>query len=184
MQRKRAVQLVTDVFERLAAIKPDPDAGRAPRDEMHPAFEGIDRWVPLPVRSLLATWESSGAVTLQQIDLPDTPVQDPLAADSIDQRWVATSPLRRAANNASAYLETQSVSLRAVHLHGRDIANEITPHFIGLGWHYIDDIHHCLTECDGIQWLEVPRPTRRQLLQGIMITVVDRDALTKLRDRI
>ena len=62
------------------------------------------------------------------------------------------------------------MSLRAVHLHGRDIANEITPHFIGLGWHYIDDIRYCLTECDGIQWLEVPRPTLRQPLQGIMIT--------------
>ena len=180
----RRGEMLETALERLAAIKPDPDAGRAPRDEMHPAFEGIDRWVPLPVRSLLAIWESSGTVSLQQIDLPDTPVQDPLAADSIDERWVATNPLRRAANNASAYLETQSVSLRAVHLHGRDIANEITPHFIGLGWRYIDDIHYCLTECDGIQWLEVPRPTRRQPLQGIVITVADRDALAKLRDRI
>ena len=66
------------------------------------------------------------------------------------------------------------MSLRAVHLHGRDIAEEPTPHFIGLGWRYID----------GIQWLEVPHPTRRQPLQGITITVADRDALTKLRDRI
>jgi hypothetical protein len=101
----------------------------------------------------------------------------------IDRKWVATSPLHRAANNASAYLETHGVSLRAVHLHGRDIAEEITLHFIGLGWRFIDDIHYCLTQCDGIQWLEVPHPTRTQPLQGITITVVDRDALTK-RERI
>jgi hypothetical protein len=171
-------------LERLAAITPDPDAGRASRDEMHPAFDGIDRWVPRPVRQLLATWENGGAVTLHQVDLPDTPVHDMLATDIIDARWVAASPLRRAANNASAYLETHGVNLRAVHLHGHDIAEELTPHFIGIGWRHIDAVHHCLTECDGIQWLEVPHPTRRQPLRGITITVVDRAALTKLRDRV
>jgi hypothetical protein len=171
-------------LERLAAIKPDPDAGRAPRDEMHPAFDGIDRWVPRPARSLLTTWENGGAVTLHQVDLPDTPVHDTLAADSIDARWVATSPLHRAANNASAYLESRGVSLRTVHLHGRDIDEELTPHSIGIEWRHIDAIHHCLTECDGVQWLEVPHPTRRQPLRGITITVVDRTALTQLRDRI
>ncbi|WP_051831826.1 nucleotidyltransferase domain-containing protein [Streptomyces violens] len=35
---------------RLTAITPDPTAGRAPRDHMLDAFEGIDRWVPRPVR--------------------------------------------------------------------------------------------------------------------------------------
>ena len=53
---------------------------------MHPAFAGIDRWVPLPARSLLTIWETSGAFTLHQIDPSDTPVQDPLAADSIGER--------------------------------------------------------------------------------------------------
>ncbi|MFE7113971.1 nucleotidyltransferase domain-containing protein [Streptomyces sp. NPDC057654] len=35
---------------RLAAITPDPEAGRAPRDHMIEAFDGIDRRVPRPVR--------------------------------------------------------------------------------------------------------------------------------------
>jgi hypothetical protein len=39
---------------RLDAIKPDPDAGRAARDGMLPAFEGIDRHVPRPVREMLS----------------------------------------------------------------------------------------------------------------------------------
>jgi len=111
-------------LDRLAAIQPDPEAGRAPRDEMHPAFEGVDRWVPRPARSLLTIWENGGAVTLHQVDLPDTPVRDAHAAQVIGENWVATSPLHRAANNASAYLEAHGVSLRAVHLHGHDIADE------------------------------------------------------------
>ena len=82
----RRGEMLETALERLAAIKPDPDAGRAPRDEMHPAFAGIDRWVPLPARSLLTIWETSGAFTLHQIDPSDTPVQDPLAADSIGER--------------------------------------------------------------------------------------------------
>lgn len=171
-------------LDRLAAIKLDPDAGRAPRDEMHPAFAGIDRWVPRPARSLLTIWENAGAVSLHQVDLPDTPVRDARAARIIDRNWVATSPLRRAANNASAYLEACGVSLRAVHLHGHDITDEITPRYIGFGWRYIDDIHYCLTERDGVQWLEVPHPTLRQPLQGIAITVIDPAALAKLRLRI
>jgi hypothetical protein len=171
-------------LDRLTAIQPDPNAGRAPRDEMHPAFEGIDRWVPRPARSLLTIWENAGAVSLHQVDLPDAPVRDAHAARVIDRNWVATSPLRRAANNASAYLAAHGVSLRAVHLHGHDIAEESTQHFIGLGWRYIDDIHHCLTVCDGVQWLEVPHPTLRRPLRGLTITVVDRATLTRLRERI
>ena len=171
-------------LSRLAAITADPDATRAPRDEMHPAFDGIDRWVPRPARSLLTTWAAGKAVTLRQIELPNTPVKDTLAAQAIDERWLATSPLRRAANNASAFLEVQGVNLRAVHLHGRDIDDEHTPHFIGFGWRHIDAIHRCLTHFGGVQWLEVPHPTRQQPLQGITITVTDRNALTKLRDRI
>jgi hypothetical protein len=139
---------------------------------------------PSPAARASRTTENGGAVTVHQVDLPDTPVRDAHAAQVIGENWVATSPLRRAANNGSAYLEAHGVSLRAVHLHGHDIAEGITPHFIGLGWRYIDDIHYCLTECDGVQWLEVPHPTLRQPLQGLAITVVDRAALAKLRERI
>jgi hypothetical protein len=35
------------------AIKTDPAAGRAERTAMLPTFEGIDRWVPLPICELL-----------------------------------------------------------------------------------------------------------------------------------
>ncbi|MFD5652960.1 nucleotidyltransferase domain-containing protein [Streptomyces sp. NPDC127039] len=38
---------------RLAAITPDSEAGRAVRDHMIEAFDGIDRWVPRPVRITL-----------------------------------------------------------------------------------------------------------------------------------
>lgn len=76
------------------------------------------------------------------------------------------------------------MDLSSVHLHGKDIDKELTPHYIGIGWRYIDDIHYCLTECDGTQWLEVPRATRRSPMYGIVITLVDRDSLREMRDRI
>lgn len=37
---------LSDAQARLAAIEPDPGAGRAPRDEMIEQFEGLDRWIP------------------------------------------------------------------------------------------------------------------------------------------
>src|SRR6185503_19512023 len=42
----RRGEAIAVVKGRLAAITPDPAAGRAARDAMLPAFEDIDRWVP------------------------------------------------------------------------------------------------------------------------------------------
>ena len=36
----RCGEILETAIERLAAIKPDPDADRAPRDEMHPRLRG------------------------------------------------------------------------------------------------------------------------------------------------
>lgn len=43
-----------------------------------------------------------------------------------------------------------------MHLLGRDIIDERTPRFTGLGGRHIDDIHHCSNTRDGIQPLGVP----------------------------
>jgi hypothetical protein len=164
-------------LERLSAIKADPEAGRAARDHMLPAFEGIDRWVPLPVRHLLADWSQSGAVQVEQIELPDRDVRDRHARQVIAQRWVATSPLRRAASNAVAYLEAQGSDAHAVHLHGQDVDKPDTPYFISFQWRYAASMHNCLTRWGGLQWLEVPHPTLRQPITGILTTVRDRTVL-------
>ena len=170
-------------LQRLRRIEADPQAGRAQREYMLPAFEGIDRWVPLPVRELLSDWVNTAAVTVQQVQLPDGDVRDTRAREVIARRWVATSPLRRAAANAVAYLEAQGAEPRAIHLHGADIDRRDTLHFVGFQWRYINSMHHCLTYWRGDQWLEVPRPTTRQPLVGLLITVSDRGLLEKRPER-
>lgn len=167
---------------RLNAIEADPDAGRAVRDYMLPAFEGIDRAVPLPVRQLLCDWSHAGAVQIAQVQLPDRNVRDARARDVIARRWVDTSPLRRAASDAVAYLEAQGAAARAIHLHGEDIDRRETPYFIGFQWRHVTSIHSCLTQWGGQLWLEVPRPATRQLT-GLLITVQDRAVLEKRPDR-
>jgi hypothetical protein len=69
------------------------------------------------------------------------------------------------------------VSLRAVHLQGRDIEQGDTPYFVGLGCRHIRSMPWRLAEWKGEEWLEVARPTKTQPLLALRITVADRDAL-------
>ncbi|MGW3041175.1 nucleotidyltransferase domain-containing protein [Kitasatospora sp. NPDC001159] len=43
---------LAEAERRLAAMKPDPKAGSAPRDHMLPVFEGLERWLPRPRGSI------------------------------------------------------------------------------------------------------------------------------------
>ena len=56
---------------RVAAIQLDPEARRAPREAMLPEFEGLDRWIPLPLRQALIRAVSEEAITIERIVLPD-----------------------------------------------------------------------------------------------------------------
>jgi hypothetical protein len=179
----RRGEALPTALERLEGIKPDPQAGRAERDHMLPAFEGIDRWVPLPVRTLLADWSKAAAVQVQQVQLPDQKVRDRHARQVIDERWIPTSPLRRAGTNTVAYFETLGYRARTIHLHGQDVDERDTPHFIGFRWRYIATMHRCLTHWGGDQWLEVPHPTPHQPMTGVLLTVRDRAALEQRPDR-
>ena len=87
---------------RLDSITADPTAGRAPRDHMLPAFEGIEHLVPRPARIELHRLHTAGAITVRAFALPDAEPADPSAAQHLSHRWVETSPLRRAASAALA----------------------------------------------------------------------------------
>lgn len=52
---------------RLQAMEADPAAGRAPRDAMIEQFEGLDRWVPLPVRIRLMELLDAGGIEIRRI---------------------------------------------------------------------------------------------------------------------
>jgi len=171
-RRGGSLQLALD---RLHGIAPDPTAGPAERDSMLPAFEGLERWLARPVRELLVGLVE--AITITQVELADAEVRDARARTILQRRWRPDSPLRRAATAALAHLEARGVSLRAVHLQGRDIEQGDTPYFVGLGCRHIRSMPWRLAEWKGEEWLEVPRPTKTQPLLALRITVADRDAL-------
>src|SRR5574341_178691 len=173
----RRGESLQQALDRLQAIAPDPTAGRAERDSMLSAFEGLERWLARPVRELLVGLVEAGAIAISQVELPDAEVHDACARMILQERWQPVSPLRRAATAALAYLEGRGVSLRMVHLQGRDIEQGDTPYFVGLGCRHIRSMPWCLAEWKGQEWLEVPRPTKTQALLALRITVADRDAL-------
>jgi hypothetical protein len=166
---------------RLAAITPDPAAGRAPRDHMIEAFDGIDRWVPRPVRIDLTELVDRKAATIRQLQLPDADPAHPAAHEALT-RWSDTSPLRRAAAAVLAHLEAASRPLDSVYLHGEPVigsrySGTTWQTGIGFGWSHYRSISHHLQE--GTDWFEVVRPTRTQPLHTLHITAQDRSALPR-----
>ncbi|MGW1507293.1 nucleotidyltransferase domain-containing protein [Streptomyces mirabilis] len=167
---------------RLAAITPDPAAGRAPRDHMIEAFDGIDRWVPRPVRITLTDLVDRKAVTIRQLQLPDAEPAYPAAHEALT-RWSDTSPLRRAAAAVLAHLEATSRPLDSVYLHGEPVigsrySDTAWQTGIGFCWSHYRSISHHLQE--GTDWFEVVRPTRTQPLHTLHIIIQDRSALPRL----
>ncbi|GAA2114976.1 nucleotidyltransferase domain-containing protein [Streptomyces synnematoformans] len=166
---------------RLETLTPDPSAGRAPRDHMIEAFDGIDRWVPRPVRIDLIDLVHRKAATIEQLQLPDAQPTDPAALQALT-RWSETSPLGRAAAAVLAHLERTSRPLDSVYLHGAPVlgsrySDTTWQVGIGFGWRYYQSIVHHLQEGD--EWFEVVRPTRTQPLHTLHITVQDRAALPR-----
>ncbi|QLE70219.1 hypothetical protein FGW37_33140 [Streptomyces rectiverticillatus] len=164
---------------RLAAITPDPAAGRAPRDHMIEAFDGIDRWAPRPVRIDLTALVDRKAATVQQLQLADAHPSHPAALEAL-ARWSDTSPLRRAAAAVLAHLEANARPLDSVYLHGDPVigsrySDTVWQTGVGFGWRHYCSIAHHLKE--GTDWFEVIRPTRTQPLHALHITVQDRSAL-------
>ncbi|WP_030794141.1 nucleotidyltransferase domain-containing protein [Streptomyces sp. NRRL S-920] len=167
---------------RLAAITPDPAAGRAPRDYMIEAFDGIDRWVPRPVRIDLTALVDRKAATIRQLQLPDAEPAHPAALEALT-RWSDTSPLRRAAAAVLAHLEANARPLDSVYLHGDPVigsrySDKVWQTGVGFEWRYYRSIAHHLKE--GADWFEVIRPTRTQPLHALHITVQNRSALPRL----
>ena len=151
---------LASALERLHAINPDSAAGRAPRTAMLPAFEGIDRWVPLPIREMLVPLVDAGALIVERIELPDSAPKGRVAARYVRERWQEGSPLRRAGLTALAYIEATGGNPRATHLQGQDVDARDTPHYVSVGWRYYQSIPHCLAEFGGDEWIEVLNPTR------------------------
>jgi len=96
-------------LKRLHAIQPDPSQGRAPRDAMLPQFDGLDRWIPRPVREAISAAVTGGAITVQHLVLPDSEVTNPRALEHLASRWTPSSPLHRAARAVVADWERRGI---------------------------------------------------------------------------
>jgi hypothetical protein len=168
-------------LERLHAISADPDAGRAPRDAMLPCFEGLDEWVPRPLREELAVLVEDDVVAIEQVLLADGTVENQPISDLIDSRWTETSPLRRAARAAVRHLEQRGVDLNAIYLHGVDTAEQNTPHSIGFQFTHLGSMLRTFAEYGGQEWIEVVHPTRRSPLHALRISLKDRQKLEARR---
>lgn len=177
----RRDESVADALRRLHAIPVDPNAGRAPRDAMLPCFEGLDHWLPRFVREELITLAGSGTIAVEQLTLPDSIVANQSVRQLIDRRWTASSPLRRAAYAAIGYLEERDVDLDRVHLHGRDIGDEMTPHLVGFQLAHFATMMRLFQEYGGREWLEVVHPTRTKELSTLRVTLCDSAKLASWR---
>lgn len=168
-------------LKRLHAIKTDPTAGRAVRHSMLPEFEGIDDWTPRPYREALCQAVEHGAIQLERLVLPDGELSDALAYEYFRFRWKPTSHLYRAAVAVVSHWQQRGVDPGQGHLHGSDIRDRETPYFANFGWSHFSAIPHCLTECGGVEWLEVVRPTRTKPLDCLRIVPIDKAKLEKAR---
>ncbi|WP_159043404.1 hypothetical protein [Streptomyces sp. NBRC 110028] len=165
---------MTAARARLADLAPDPSAGRAQRDHMIEALEGIDRWVPRPVRADLAALVERNAVSIGQLELAGTEPAHPLSQRAL-KRWSSTSPLQGSCRSSRARRE-----LRVRHggrapartTPARMLGRRTSPVLgIGLGWQRYGRLAYLL------EWIEVIRPTRAQPLHALHVTVTDRSLL-------
>lgn len=165
---------------RLHAIEPDPEAGRAPRDAMLPEFDGMDRWLPRFDREHLIAAVHAGALTMERLTLTDARVDHPRALRHLEDRWQPTSPLYRAGSAVFAYLSERGIDPAEVHLHGRDVRGGVTPYFAGFSLRYLRAVKRCLTEHEGVEWIEVVHPTARGDLLALRLLPASQDRLEEL----
>ena len=137
-------------------------------------FERLEEWLPLFVREELIDLIDSRILSVDQVELAETEVEDPWISSKIGGRWGFQSPLRRAAHAALANLKVRGVDLCAVHLHGRDIEDPITPYFVGFQLRYAKMALTCFKDHSGLEWLEVVHPTRHGPLLALRLRPSER----------
>lgn len=119
-----------------------------------------------------------GAIEIRRLELADTQPAHP-ASVAVLNRWTETSPLRRAAAAALHQAETTGHEPHALWVQGQPIGEATADCqgtlWISFGWRHFDQINYRLR--NGLEWLEVLRPTRTQPLHALHLTVRDRDQI-------
>ncbi|WP_159945460.1 MULTISPECIES: hypothetical protein [unclassified Nocardiopsis] len=175
----RRGETLETALERLHAIPVDTSAGRAPRDAMIPEFEGLDHWLPLWLRERFITAVDQGSIRLERLRLDDAEVASAIAAQHIKERWVPTSPLRRAASAVVGYWERLGIDPTRTHLHGENVHTSNPEYFAGFGLRYVTTADIYFLEEGAVEWIEVVHPTRTQPMDCLKITPLDTTKLVK-----
>lgn len=175
-ERGEALSIALD---RLAALPVDPHAGRAPRDAMIPCFAGMEHSLRRYVREGLVELIDDGTISVERMVLADAVVSDPANRWEVERRWKTNSPLFRAASAVLGHFESQGIDLHTVHLHGRDLGNSTTPYFAGFQLRYLHGVIRCFAKFGGVEWIEVPHPTRSKPLLALRIHPLDRGKVVR-----
>ena len=118
--------------DRLHAIVEDPAAGRAPRDHMLPAFEGLERWLPIYLREHICRAVRFGAITVEPVTVADARITDPLIADGLDDRWRPGGAANRVGHALLTHFRDRGIDPGTVHLQGREVG-ERASYYAGFG---------------------------------------------------
>jgi hypothetical protein len=172
---------------RVRAIEPDPDAGRADRDPVHPTLVRFVDDLARPSRILLTELARRDIITLTTVDLPDSDldaIANPDYRDAVRFRWSDRSPLRRAALAAGVWLQDRGADLSRVHLLGNDVdrGKPDTPWAVECREGKLSSLVQHMRHPDVGDALYAIRPDRKRPLRALHIQAADPGALAGIGD--
>jgi hypothetical protein len=159
---------------RLQRIADDPTAGRASRDHMLPAFDGMERWLPIYLRERICRGVEIGAVTVEAVGIAERRITDFTIAATLDRRWKPGGAPNRVGHALLAYYRDRGIDPGTVHLQGQDVRDSDTPYFAGFGCQCLRHVPDWFTRWGGREHVEVPRgATKTADLRGLRIIAAD-----------
>jgi hypothetical protein len=168
-ERRRGIEFIAiyrcgdtldEALARVRAIPPDQSAGRAEREAILPAFEGLDRWLPFPIREALVELVELDAIAIEQAGLPDGRTSEPRARRIIDLRWASDTATRRAVDAAVSYLERQDVNPSEIAVGDKSLGKRAdAPYVVSWTLARLNHLPQWVRRGEGL-WVAVVNPSR------------------------
>lgn len=95
---------------RLHAVAPDPAAGRAARDTVHPLLVAVEKLIPRPARQEFSLFMWAGWLDAKLVDLPARKATSRLTQQRFRRQWSESNPRLRAAHAVASYLEDDGIA--------------------------------------------------------------------------
>jgi hypothetical protein len=152
-------------------------------DQAHgliPCFAGVEKRIPLKARIGLIELVDLGVVSIERVTLKDDFIRDRLIRRLVDLQWHSSSPLRRSAYAIVAAWERQGIDLYSAEVHNLDFDRASTQYRIryraSFDCRYLRHMPYHF-EQHGVEWMEIPRPSRSGKLIALRIRVKDQSRL-------